>query len=156
MIPGRKATPLGAMRYITILAAGPMVTLSIACAQVAPTPLEATLRLQDSTAVGHDVSVRFVGYSDNRCPSDVLCFAAGHATVLLQVTAPSGPPRYVAMRWPVAELNSQLSDTAFGLRFCFIALDPHPQAKRPVNPASYTVRFKVAAEHELAGCKDGA
>ncbi len=144
------------MRYISLLIAGPMLALSNVCAQVTPMPLEVTLRLQDSTVITQDVSVRFVGYSDDRCPSDVLCFTAGHATALLQVTAPPGPSRYVAIRWPVAELNSQLSNTAFGFRFCFIALDPHPHAMRPVDPASYTVRFKVANERALAGCKHGA
>jgi hypothetical protein len=117
---------------------------------------EVTLRLQELAPIRHDVSARFVGYVDNRCPTDLACLVPGHTSVLLHVLAPPMPSRLVALQWPIAESESQLDNTAFGFRFCFVSLEPHPHSRTAPDPASYRVRFKFGTERALTECKSGA
>jgi|CXWL01.1.fsa_nt_gi hypothetical protein len=137
--------------FAAALISGPISAVPIGAA-----PSEVALQLQQSASIRSDVSVRFVGFADNRCPSDVACIHPGHVAALLQVFASPAPPRFVALEWPLRQEDAQLSNTAFGFRFCLLSIDPRPHSQRPVDPASYKLRMRVGTERDLPECKNGA
>jgi hypothetical protein len=117
---------------------------------------EVALRFQELAQVRHDISARFIGYSDDRCPSDLACLVPGHTTVILEIHAPPMPSRYVAVEWPGNLRRGLLDETAFGLRFCFVSLEPLPHSTGPADPSKLTVRLLVATERTLERCRVGA
>jgi hypothetical protein len=136
--------------------AAALISGSVGAVPAGAAPSELDLQFQQSASIRSDVSVRFVGFADNRCPSDVACIHPGHVAALLQVSASPAPPRFVALEWPLPQSDPQLSNTAFGFRFCLVSIEPRPHSQRPVDPASYTLRMRVGTERDLPGCKNGA
>jgi hypothetical protein len=152
------------MRLVASLAATFLLTAQLqAAAQVPPGSAvpggtwEVALRFQEQRQVRHDIWARFIGYSDDRCPSDRACLVPGHATVILEIHAPPMPSRYVAVESPgPSRGGGQLDQTAFGLRFCFLSLEPLPHSTGLAEPSKLIVRLLVATERTLERCKVGA
>ena len=100
-----------------------------------------TLRYGESTFV-ENIEIRFGAVQDSRCPSQVECFAAGNAQVVLGV----GPPRGTEGPTDQVLLNSTYgsrSGEAWGLRVTLLEVSPYPVYAEPIPPEQYVVQLKV-------------
>ncbi len=140
------------MRLLALFATGACVALSGASALPQRYRSQVTLWLQEAAFVSPEVSVRFIGFSDDRCPSNQRCAKPGDVMAWLEVTPDTGPRRYVTLQLPPG-LDSQFAATALGLRFCFVALEPYPGSEPKVNAAAHQIRFAIGAESQFAECK---
>lgn len=103
------------------------------------------LRLHESKALSADgPSVKFLGFEDHRCPSDVACATAGYAYVVLAVQDKGEEPRLVVAS-PVAIVYRELERRQRHPTYSFHleSLEPRPLANGTVDPQSYVVRVRV-------------
>ena len=139
------------MRASALFALTLLSSIHLAFAHTEAKPQEVVLWLQEAAMISEDISVRFVGFVDERCPSDRRCAQQGEVIAWLELAPAVGPRRSVTLQSPPG-IDSRLAGTAFGFRFCFVGLNPRPHTQRNVNPAAHLIRFVMAPERKLTKC----
>ncbi len=124
-------------------AATVLATLATACSHASTAPREANPGDTIGVAVGESVAVRssnvrvlFVGASDSRCPSDVVCVTAGDAAIVLAFSGNTG-----ARTDTLYLVRSPKTLTYGGFRFEAADLSPYPRSTG--TPPSPTLTLRV-------------
>lgn len=110
-----------------------------------PISAEIDLRLHESKALSPDgPRVKFLGFEDHRCPSDVACATAGYAYVVLAVQDKDEEPRLVVPS-PVSIVYRDLEKRQQHPKYSFHleSLEPRPLMNGKVDPQSYVVRIRI-------------
>jgi hypothetical protein len=103
-----------------------------------------SLKLQERASVdGLNLNIHFVGYRDERCPSDVQCVWAGEAQAFFWMSGAGQKPQIVALRWDGAA--QPLKHTVrFGPYSLYLrSLEPRPVQASPVSPGAYRAVLQV-------------
>jgi hypothetical protein len=89
------------------------------------------------------LSIQFVGYRDNRCPSDVTCAWAGEAQAHVWVTGTGFKPRLLTLAWDGGMRPERFTVHMGAHGFYLQSLEPRPLSAGSVNPADYKAVLKV-------------
>ena len=134
-------------RLTGIFAASFLALNSLACAGVAPDPVQPleqdfAITVGASVRIGQtDLVVHFDRVvNDSRCPSDGQCVTAGDATVV--VTAASRGA--AALRYELHTDDGAREAVHREFRIWLISLKPVPTSIRPVQPNEYVVTLRVS------------
>ncbi len=103
-----------------------------------------TLALQERAALPDPkITVHFVGYRDDRCPSDVRCAWAGEAQAFFWVSGAGLRPRLLALPWDGAAQPDRKSQRVGAYRFYLLSLEPRPLQERSVFPTEYKAQLQI-------------
>lgn len=125
------------------LASATALSLVASVALAAPAEESLTLKFQ---AGGGDaagtVQIQFIGYRDQRCPTNVQCISAGTAQAIFWVQPGEDAGQMVTLPWAGDAVK------AAGYSLQLKSLEPRPNTRKPPNPADYEA---VVALTKLSG-----
>lgn len=104
-----------------------------------------TLVATSPVQVGREpLSLQLVAVRDQRCPSDVRCAWAGHATVAVQVRREGASPQTILLGTPSPPAMHLPGEASAGpYRFRLVDLEPANHSTTPPTLLQYRARVRV-------------
>jgi hypothetical protein len=131
-----------------------IVLFLLATAQVSAAPVphvnaerteSVTLAFQErSRLFDSKLNVHFVGYRDDRCPSNVQCVWAGEAQAFFWVSGDDFKPQVVTVTWDGSLQPDKFSQRVGPYLFYLLSLEPRPIHGGKVNPQNYKAVLQVS------------
>ena len=121
----------------------PLIALLVGCNSI-PTisELPATVTIQFGSEVhltDPEVDIRFLEVlQDSRCPVDVVCVQEGSATLRFSVIEPDNDQFQVVLE------TGKPPETAVGLTFRLISVDPAPRSGQFLDPTNYAATIEIS------------
>ncbi len=105
------------------------------------TPIDVTLGFgEDRVIEGTVLRMTFAAVlEDSRCPTDVVCFWAGNATVEVGIGAGMGPTFPLQLNTSLEPRSVEWNDVLVTL----LALTPDPVSDSPIPAADYSVKLRL-------------
>jgi hypothetical protein len=125
--------------------------VAAACASAAgnesASPVDYTLNLvaSSSVTVGTEpLRIELVAVKDGRCPTEVQCIWAGHATVTLRVQRSESPPETVLIGTPApAAMNLPNQASVGPYHFGLLSLEPANSSASKATLSQYRATVRV-------------
>ncbi|AKJ27146.1 hypothetical protein AAW51_0455 [Caldimonas brevitalea] len=122
-------------------------------AQSSPTigePRELSMGFQEAAPPAPGAfQLKFVGYHDTRCPSDVQCAVAGEARAFFWLTGENIKPQVVVLPWSGGEQGWKHAARAGAYEIRLLSLEPRPMLSRPVAPTEYKAVVAVRSRRTI-------
>ena len=101
---------------------------------------EVKMKVGETTS-NEDISLKFVDYSDSRCPEGTTCISAGHVTVWMEMQSDTAT-RNFAIGNEESPYEIQFSAMNYNVRF--IDLTPHPKEGKTIKTSDVKLHLQVS------------
>lgn len=134
-----------ALRLIILLIIGVVHAPELPASSTVPSKVQTvTLSLQERTNLdASKLSIHFVGYRDDRCPSDVQCAWAGEARAFFWVSGSGIKPQILTLLSDDSPQPNQNTRQIGAYRFYLRSLEPRPRHDGSVIPSKYKAVLQV-------------
>jgi hypothetical protein len=110
----------------------------------APAEQTLTLALQQRASLADaKLSIHFVGYRDDRCPSDVQCAWAGEARAFFWVSGDGLQPQVLTLPWDGSAQPDKHTQRIGSHRFYLRSLEPRPLQAGKIAPGEYRAVLQI-------------
>ncbi len=124
---------------VTHLSARSASTAAVSNEETVALALQQRVNLAESK-----LNVHFVGYRDDRCPSDVQCAWAGEARAFFWVSGAGLKPQVLTLSWDGSAQPERHSQRVGAFRFYLRSLEPRPLQAGGVVPTEYKAVLQVS------------
>ncbi|MCW7538092.1 hypothetical protein OOT46_09550 [Aquabacterium sp. A7-Y] len=124
---------------LSVVTAALLPSLTFAqSATVVGDPLELSMGFQGAAPPAPSAfQLKFVGYHDTRCPSDVQCGVAGEARAFFWLTGENIQSQVVVLPWSGGEQDWKHAVKAGNYEIRLVSLEPRPMHSKSVAPTEY-------------------